>query len=182
MFTMRFDMRGPGATPDQRADLYQAAIDMAAWADGCGCVSVVLSEHHRSPDGYLPSPLPLAGAMAAVTKTTPIVVAATLLPFYDPVRLAEDMIVLDHISRGRMMFVLGIGYRPEEYDLYGADFGRPRRHRRREARRPPRSPQRHHRRHTGPVHRGRADPRLGRVVAPGCSPGRPQRARLPRPG
>lgn len=36
---------------------------------------------------------------------------------YDPVHLAEDMIVLDYISRGRMVFTLGIGYRPIEYEL-----------------------------------------------------------------
>jgi hypothetical protein len=41
---------------------------------------------------------------------------------YDPVRLAEDMITLDHISRGRVTFVLGIGYRPVEYELYGLEY------------------------------------------------------------
>src|SRR5260370_9014085 len=64
----------------------------------------------------------LATVMAAVTKKVPIVVGAALLPMYDPVRLAEDMIMLDHISRGRVMFILGIGYRPLEYELYGLDY------------------------------------------------------------
>jgi alkanesulfonate monooxygenase SsuD/methylene tetrahydromethanopterin reductase-like flavin-dependent oxidoreductase (luciferase family) len=41
---------------------------------------------------------------------------------YDPVRLAEEMIVLDHISRGRVTFILGLGYRPVEYELYGLSF------------------------------------------------------------
>ncbi len=48
-------------------------------------------------------------------------VAAVVLPFYDPVRLAEDMAVLDIISRGRVSYVLGIGHREEEYDLFGID-------------------------------------------------------------
>lgn len=123
MFTMRFDMRAPAKSAEERAALYRTAIDMAAWADANGCGSIVLSEHHASEDGYLPSPFPLAAAMAAVTSATPIVVAAALLPLYEPVRLAEDLIVLDHISRGRTMFVLGLGYRPVEYELHGVDYG-----------------------------------------------------------
>ncbi len=124
MFTMRFDMRGPGATPDERAALYRAAIDMAAWADTRGCASIVLSEHHAATDGYLPSPLTLAASIAAVTTSVPILIAAALLPLYDPVRLAEEMIVLDHISRGRVMHAFAIGYRPVEYELYGVEFSR----------------------------------------------------------
>ncbi|MEZ5143434.1 MAG: hypothetical protein R2726_13080 [Acidimicrobiales bacterium] len=46
MYTMRFDMRAPGATAAGRADLYDAAIEMAAWAEGRGCAAVVVSEHH----------------------------------------------------------------------------------------------------------------------------------------
>lgn len=122
MFMMRFDMRVPGKTPAQIADQYAAAIEMAHWADDKGCIGIGLSEHHAAEDGYMPSPLVLASAMAAVTKQVPITVAAALLPMYDPVRLAEDMIMLDHISRGRITFVLGIGYRPVEYELYGLDY------------------------------------------------------------
>lgn len=122
MFTMRFDMRAPGKSAEERAALYRAAIDMAAWADTRGCASIVISEHHASEDGYLPSPFPLVAAMAAVTTNTPIVVGAALLPLYEPVRLAEDLIVLDHLSRGRTMFVLALGYRPVEYELHGVDY------------------------------------------------------------
>jgi alkanesulfonate monooxygenase SsuD/methylene tetrahydromethanopterin reductase-like flavin-dependent oxidoreductase (luciferase family) len=119
---MRFDMRAPGKDATQRAALYRCAIDMAAWADERGCASVIVSEHHASDDGYLPSPFPLASAMAAVTSNVPIVVAAAILPLYEPVRMAEDMIVLDHISAGRTMFVLGLGYRPVEYELHGVSY------------------------------------------------------------
>jgi alkanesulfonate monooxygenase SsuD/methylene tetrahydromethanopterin reductase-like flavin-dependent oxidoreductase (luciferase family) len=97
---------------------------MSAWADERGCASIVVSEHHASEDGYLPSPFVLAAAIAAVTSNTPIVVAAALLPLHDPVRLAEDLITLDHLSEGRAMVVLGLGYRPQEYELYGVDFSR----------------------------------------------------------
>jgi hypothetical protein len=125
MYLMRFDLRAPGRAAGERAALYDAVLEMAAWADEQGgCASIVLSEHHASEDGYLPSPLTMAAAVAAVTKNTVISVAAALLPLYDPVRLAEELITLDHISQGRVMTVLGIGYRPVEYELHGVDFSR----------------------------------------------------------
>lgn len=124
MFRLRFDMRAPGRTAEEVARLYETTLEMAAWVDDKGCQAIVISEHHASEDGYLPAPLTLAAAVAAVTRHTPIMVAAALLPLYDPVRLAEEMIVLDHLSRGRVVHVLGIGYRPVEYELYGLDFHR----------------------------------------------------------
>ena len=57
-----------------------------------------------------------------------------ILPLYDPVRLAEEMAVLDIISDGRVSYILALGYRPEEYEIFGVDFERPRPDRRREAR------------------------------------------------
>jgi alkanesulfonate monooxygenase SsuD/methylene tetrahydromethanopterin reductase-like flavin-dependent oxidoreductase (luciferase family) len=121
MFMMRFDMRAPefgGST----TDLYKAAVDMAAWAETRGCVAAVISEHHSSSDGYLPSPMILASAMAARTESLHISLAAALLAFYDPIRLAEDMSVLDIMSNGRVSYVLGLGYRPEEFEMYGVDW------------------------------------------------------------
>jgi alkanesulfonate monooxygenase SsuD/methylene tetrahydromethanopterin reductase-like flavin-dependent oxidoreductase (luciferase family) len=122
MFVMRFDVRAPdfGAAP---IDLYAAALDMAAFAEANGFAAVVVSEHHATDDGYLPSPLVLAAAIAGRTSTIPISVAALLVPLYDPVRLAEDIAVLDHVSRGRVSYIVGIGYRPEEYAMLGYDFG-----------------------------------------------------------
>lgn len=119
---MRMDMRMPGCDAAARAARYRAAIEMATWADTRGCVSVIVSEHSASDDGYLPSPIPMASAIAAATTNVPIAIAAALLPLYDPVRLAEDMVVLDHLAQGRAMFVFGVGYRPEEYALHGVDF------------------------------------------------------------
>ena len=135
MFTMRFDMRAPAggaSTPE----LYSAAVDMAAWAEEHGGLACTLSEHHASPDGYMPSPLLLASAMAARTSRMTFMVAAAIIPFYDPVRLAEEMVVLDAISNGRVMYTLALGYRPEEFEMYGIAVGRPWEGRRGEARAP----------------------------------------------
>ena len=121
MFTMRFDMRAPknGASA---SELYKAAIEMAEWGENNGCISAVLCEHHSSDDGYLPSPLILASAMATRTSKLPITIAIFMLPMYDPVKLAEDMAVLDIISGGRVSYVGGIGYVPYEYEMFGTDF------------------------------------------------------------
>lgn len=118
MFTMRFDMRAPefGAP---KADLYRAAIEMAAWSESRGCVSVQVCEHHRSKDGYLPAPMILASAIAARTTTLPLQVAALIVPLHDPIALAEQMSVLDIVSAGRVAYVCAIGYVPAEYAMFG---------------------------------------------------------------
>jgi alkanesulfonate monooxygenase SsuD/methylene tetrahydromethanopterin reductase-like flavin-dependent oxidoreductase (luciferase family) len=99
-------------------ELYEAAIDMAAWAELNGALITVLSEHHATEDRHLPSPLVLAAAMASRTNSIGIMVAAAVVPFYETVRLAEDMAVLDVISRGRVSYVLGVGHREEEYQHF----------------------------------------------------------------
>jgi alkanesulfonate monooxygenase SsuD/methylene tetrahydromethanopterin reductase-like flavin-dependent oxidoreductase (luciferase family) len=121
MFTMRFAMRSTSPDPAVRADLYQTTLDMAGWAESRGCLSVVISQHHASEDGYLPSPVPMAAALAASTSSAPITVAALLLPLYEPVKLAEDLAVVDLISRGRVSYIVGIGYREEEFAMFAID-------------------------------------------------------------
>jgi alkanesulfonate monooxygenase SsuD/methylene tetrahydromethanopterin reductase-like flavin-dependent oxidoreductase (luciferase family) len=123
MFIMRFDMRAPELGASTR-DLYAAAIEMSSYAETRGAVTAAISEHHTMPDGYLPSPLVLATAIAARTSTLPIMTAALILPLYDPIRLAEDMVVLDIISGGRVSYIMAVGYRPEEFEHHGADFRR----------------------------------------------------------
>ena len=121
VFTMRFSQRSATQDATARADLYAAAIDMCAWAESHGALAAILSQHHGSEDGYLPSPVPLAAAIAARTSTLPITVAALLLALYEPVKLAEDLAVVDLISRGRVSYVVGIGYRDEEFAMFDVD-------------------------------------------------------------
>ncbi len=121
-FILRFDMRTPSFGGTAR-DLYAAACDMSEWAEEHGCAAVVLCEHHCADDGYLPSPLLLASAIAARTRKL-LLNLVVILPFYDVARLAEDMAVLDHISAGRASYVFGIGYRAQEYDHFGLSLCR----------------------------------------------------------
>jgi alkanesulfonate monooxygenase SsuD/methylene tetrahydromethanopterin reductase-like flavin-dependent oxidoreductase (luciferase family) len=121
MFTLRFDMRAP-AMGASTADLYKAALEMTAWAETRGGVAAIVCEHHMASDGYLPAPMMLATALAARTSRMAIMAAIVQLPLYNPVRLAEEMCVLDIISGGRVSYVGGLGYRAEEYEMLGVDF------------------------------------------------------------
>lgn len=121
MFTLRFDMRtSAGSVPS--ADGYAAAVEMCAWSERRGAVLAVLSEHHGTEDGHLAAPQILAAAIAARTSQLAVMLAAVPLPFWDPVRLAEEMCALDLISSGRVSYVLGLGHRSEEYEHFGRDL------------------------------------------------------------
>lgn len=123
MFTLRFDMRAPaGGAP--ATELYSAAVEMCEWAETRGAVLAVLSEHHGAEDGHLPVPLILASALAARTGQLAILLAAVPITFWDPVRLAEEIAVLDIISNGRVSYAFGIGHRAEEYEHFGVDMQR----------------------------------------------------------
>ncbi|GEP35271.1 hypothetical protein NSZ01_30390 [Nocardioides szechwanensis] len=118
-FVTRYDFRAPGADPATRRELFGRAVEQAAYLDEHGEDALMLSEHHAAEDGYLPSPIPVASAFAAVTSRVPITVSALLANFYDPIRLAEEIAVLDHLSGGRVSYTIGLGYRREEYDHFG---------------------------------------------------------------
>jgi alkanesulfonate monooxygenase SsuD/methylene tetrahydromethanopterin reductase-like flavin-dependent oxidoreductase (luciferase family) len=119
LFGLRFDFRNPRLAGTSHAERYAAALEIAEWADGLGCVSIAVSEHHGSADGYLPSPLPMIAAMAARSTNVRFMVAALIAPFYDPLRLAEDLVVLDHLSQGRVDVIVAGGYVREEFAMYG---------------------------------------------------------------
>jgi len=116
--SLRYDLRAPAFGPPAE-DLYRAFLDQVAWADDLGFDRVILSEHHGAEDGYLPSPLIAAAAVAGRTRRVRIQISALLLPLYDPIRLAEDVAVLDQLSDGRIELVMGAGYRPEEFAMFG---------------------------------------------------------------
>jgi alkanesulfonate monooxygenase SsuD/methylene tetrahydromethanopterin reductase-like flavin-dependent oxidoreductase (luciferase family) len=119
---LRFDLRRAPFSPVDHAALYAAALEMAEYADARGLTAISLSEHHAVDDGFLPAPIVFAAALAARTKKARITISALLATLYDPVKLAEDLAVLDLASRGRVSTTLGMGYRPEEYASFGKDY------------------------------------------------------------
>lgn len=118
---LRLDMRNPDFGEDKQT-LYNTALEMAEWADNSGFDVIQISEHHGAKDGYLPSPMILGAAIAARTKQVRIRMALIILPLHDPLRVAEDLAVLDILSNGRLEVVVGAGYVPEEFAMFGREL------------------------------------------------------------
>jgi alkanesulfonate monooxygenase SsuD/methylene tetrahydromethanopterin reductase-like flavin-dependent oxidoreductase (luciferase family) len=104
--------------------LYAAILDQVAWLDTLGLDLAWFTEHHFVDDGYLPSWVPIAGAMAARTKRIRFNTDICLLPFNHPIRLAEDLAVLDNLSNGRVEIGCGMGYAPHEFRGFGMPVSR----------------------------------------------------------
>ena len=104
-FGLWYDFRNPPAWKRPYDQLYSEIFDQIAWGEQNGFEDIWLSEHHFIDDGYSPSLLPIAAAIAARTKKIRIGTSVMLLPFHNPVRLAEDAATVDVISGGR--FELG---------------------------------------------------------------------------
>ena len=118
---MRIDIRGAGLAVSSR-ELCAAAIDMAGWAENNGFDAILFGEHHGTTDGYLPSPMIMASAIAARTSRIRLQLGALVVPLSHPLRLAEDICVLDNISNGRVDVTVGVGYVPSEFKMFGVDF------------------------------------------------------------
>jgi probable F420-dependent oxidoreductase len=98
---------------------YREVLDMVRLAEALGFDSAWVSEHHGSSDGYLPSLLPVLAAFAAATERITLGTGVVLTPFHDPLRLAEDAAVVDQLSGGRLILGLGLGWREEEFRMFG---------------------------------------------------------------
>ena len=122
MSLARFNCVQPGLEPVEMAARYQAFVEMARYADEHGFAMVTLEEHHGADNGWSPSPFVMAGLVFGATKNLGVSLSALLVPLHDPLRVAEDLAVLDLASGGRMTTIAGLGYRPSEYAAHGKDW------------------------------------------------------------
>lgn len=99
------------------ADLYGDVLDHARRAEAAGLDSFWVAEHHFAEDGYMSSVLPVSAAIASVTERIAVgcEVAAS---FIHPLRLAEDAITVDLISRGRLLLGVAQSYRDPEFAAF----------------------------------------------------------------
>src|SRR5260370_21676012 len=112
----QFDFRNPPGSRLSFGDFYAAMFQQVEAVEAFGFDSLWLTEHHFTDDGYLPSMMPMAAALAARTSRVTIGTYVLLAPFQHPLKLAEDTAVTDVISNGRLRLGLGLGYRQEEFD------------------------------------------------------------------
>ena len=119
-----YDFRNPPDSGVSDQHLYAEILEQVRWLDSIGADLVWFTEHHFVDDGYLPSWVPVAGAMASVTEHVRFGTDICLMPFNHPVRLAEDLAVLDNLSGGRVELGLGMGYAPHEFRGFGLPVSR----------------------------------------------------------
>ena len=117
---------------DRAGDLYQEYIDQLVYADELGFDGMVLNEHHQNIYGLMPSPNIIAAALTQRTKQGKIVVLGNLLPLHrNPLRVAEDIAMLDHMTGGRANAGFARGYQrrwvdvmaPHLHGIHGATPG-----------------------------------------------------------
>lgn len=118
-FGLGFDFRNPMRWRVPWDTLYHSTLERIVYAEELGYDGVWLTEHHFVEDGYSPSPMTIAAAVAARTKRVLIGTSVLLLPFYNPIRLAEDAATVDAISGGRLVLGVGQGYRKAEFEAFG---------------------------------------------------------------
>ncbi len=108
--------------PDRRIaleDVYHRAFERIAIMDQTGYDAVWLAEHHFSSFSICPSIHLMGAHIAARTRRLRIGTGVSLAPFYNPLRLAEEVALLDVLSGGRVNWGVGRGYQEGEFAAFG---------------------------------------------------------------
>ncbi len=118
---MKFGLYSSIANPPRGEHLDRSVDEVIAeaqLAEASGFDSCFFGEHHQDRDGFLPSPLIVATAVAAHTRRLRVGTSVILLPLHHPVRVAEDVITLDLVSKGRVILGVGIGYQAADFRAF----------------------------------------------------------------
>jgi alkanal monooxygenase alpha chain len=105
-------------------DVFDWSIEFAVIAERCGYDSVWLLEHHFTPYGLCPSSLMMAAYVLGSTNTLRVGTAVVVAPLDHPLRIAENVALLDQLSHGRLYLGLGRGGFPRDFEVFGADPSR----------------------------------------------------------
>jgi alkanesulfonate monooxygenase SsuD/methylene tetrahydromethanopterin reductase-like flavin-dependent oxidoreductase (luciferase family) len=106
----------PGASENERL---HATVDLAIWAEQVGYDAFGVGERHN-PAFLSSSPAVLLSHIAARTSRIRLTTTVTVLSLNDPVRVAEDYAMLDHLSHGRLELIIGKGNDAPSLALFGA--------------------------------------------------------------
>ncbi|WP_138732230.1 LLM class flavin-dependent oxidoreductase [Modestobacter excelsi] len=108
------------AAPGRTAgDVYQSRLDLLAEADRGGFSVYHLAEHHGTPLGLAPSPALFLAAAARATERIRLAPTTFIVPLYDPLRLVQEICMLDQLSDGRLEIGVGKGSSPHETAMFG---------------------------------------------------------------
>ncbi len=107
---------------EQARDVIEQGLEDIASADKDGFSSVVFAEHHFLDDGWIPRPMLLAAAAAAVTKKMRVGTDIVILPLHHPVAVAEEVAIADILSGGRFILGIGLGWIKEEFEGFGVPY------------------------------------------------------------
>jgi natural product biosynthesis luciferase-like monooxygenase protein len=120
---MKFGMLHLFESPMGRSDdeMVREQIELMEAAEELGFDSVWPAEHHFSEYGFCASPALSLAAIARRTTRLRLGTGVVVLPFHNPVRVAEDYAMLDNLSGGRVELGVGRGYQPIEYAGFGID-------------------------------------------------------------
>jgi alkanesulfonate monooxygenase SsuD/methylene tetrahydromethanopterin reductase-like flavin-dependent oxidoreductase (luciferase family) len=102
--------------------MYGRLEEWAVLAEDLGYDSVWLAEHHFSSYGYIPNPLLMAVKLAQVTQRIRLGTAVLVLPFWNPLRVAEDIAMTDQLTGGRLEVGVARGYQPYEFQRFDIDM------------------------------------------------------------
>ena len=114
-----FDWIDRGRAPLQK--LYEERLRLLEVADSAGFLGYHLAEHHFTPLGMAPSPALFLSAAAQRTQSIRLGPLGYLLPLYNPLRLIEEVCMLDQLSNGRLDLGFGRGISPYELAYFGVD-------------------------------------------------------------
>ncbi len=109
----------PNPTTGDWRRLFEEGIEQIQLAEEVGFDFVLIAEHHFSNYGMSPAPLMQALAIAERTKSIRIGTAVLVLPVWQPLRVAEEIAVLDNLTGGRFFCGVGRGYQPHEFARFG---------------------------------------------------------------
>ena len=117
---MRFGLFQSIQLPDPKAEAryYAEALEQVQWADQLGFDSVWLTEHHFSRHGIVSATLTVLAYLAGVTKNIRLGSAVTVLPFHNPIQVAEEAATVDLLSKGRLDFGVGRGFQWGEFHKF----------------------------------------------------------------
>ena len=123
---MKFALFLPASWTDKdtvhQSRIYGEVLEQARYAEELGFDSLWIAEHHSSRYGIFPSLMPILSHIAAQTKTIRLGAGVSVLPFHNPIRLAEETAMVDLLSNGRLNLGVGRGSADYEYGNFKIDF------------------------------------------------------------